>query len=191
VEQLQISAVSDRKTGTLAGRGAFVEAYNTLLSLQTNGKTKGRGAPFAYDQSLDRYFYDGKELNGSVLVELRLLCARKNQRCPCLDTIRDAAAALCEANTVNRTNGLPWQAAVGGMLHEAITNDDRDFVRTITVRGVPFWFVAMRDIKLALGAKGAKGATRIRAAMKALGWRATPAIVHGRRTRGFIRSVTS
>lgn len=160
--------------GVLAGRSVFVVTYNTLLMTKR---------PFAYDEAHDKFLYDGGELTGRTLAELRLLCARESRQAPALKTVRDAAQALCSANKVNSAPGLPLQAAIAALLND--TSGDQDLVRTITVHGVPFRFVAMRDIKLAVDAHGAKGARRIRVVMRALGWQARPAIVHGRRLRGF------
>jgi hypothetical protein len=164
-----------RADGVLPGRGAFVATYNTLLMTKR---------PFAYDEAHDKFLYDGGEMTGRTLAELRLLCARESRQAPALKTVQQAAQALCSAHKVNSAAGLPLQAAMTALLNES--SGDQDLVRTITVHGVPFQFVAMRDIKLAVDAHGAKGAKRIRAVMRALGWRARPAIIYGRRMRGFI-----
>jgi hypothetical protein len=51
------------------------------------------------------------------------------------------------------------------------------------------WFVAMRDIKLELGAYGAGATRRGRLAMKSLGWRERRAFAWGRRLLGFSRKI--
>jgi hypothetical protein len=65
-------------------------------------------------------------------------------------------------------------------------NDDGILAR-ITLNAVPHWFVSMRDVKAELDAYGAASVRRLRAAMKALGWRERRAIAWGRRTHGFIK----
>ena len=172
------------RAGVLTGKGTFIATYNTLIKM---------GKLFAYDEFSDKYFCDDREITGHVLAELRLLCARQSLKAPDRRTVQEAAQALCRLNRVSADHPLahspgaplPWQDAIETMLRDAVEGGDQDLVRTITVHGTPFWFAPMRDIKLALDARGVEGARRIRAVMRALGWRARPAIVHGRRMQGF------
>jgi hypothetical protein len=187
---------SAREKGALDGRGAFVETYNTLVGLSRDSTgaadpraISGRGAS-AQQPEFPQHAPGQLPAVIEIFVESLVVYERAAPyRLVGLDTVRDAARALCEANTINATPGLPWQDKIEAMLADAIATGDRALVTIITVHGVAFWFVAMRDIKLALGARGVKGAARIRAAMRALGWRPRPAIIHGRRMHGFVRGV--
>jgi hypothetical protein len=64
---------------------------------------------------------------------------------------------------------------------------DDGVLARISIHGVPYWFVAMRDIKSELDAYGAPQLRLLRAAMKALGWQERRAIAWGRRNVGFIK----
>ena len=159
--------------GSLVGRTPFAAAYNALL---------GTGRSFAYDECRDKTFCDGEELTAGKLAELRLAVSRAGSKAG-LRTVQDAARALGRQRPVVagfEPDLINLRAAI------AATLADRDGpVRIVTVRGDPRQFVPLRDLMAALGVRGSQATTRVRAAMKALGWRANPAIICGRRMRGF------
>jgi hypothetical protein len=77
----------------------------------------------------------------------------------------------------------------GAILSAASAGKSEGPVAHITIQGIPRWFVAMRDIKLELGAYGAGATRRGRLAMKSLGWRERRAFAWGRRLLGFSRKI--
>jgi hypothetical protein len=166
--------------GGLAGRTPFARVYSRLLPSSRSFASGTLGATRCY-------FYDGEELTKSVLVQLRLRCAKDGVDAS-LETVRQAAMAPAAANPA----GDPWEGEVRAWLEVAIANASPGGdgpVTRITIRGVPRGFVAMRDIKLEFGAYGAPGTRRIRLTMKALGWRERRAFAWGRRMLGFVRIV--
>jgi hypothetical protein len=159
--------------GALEPGSGFARAYNTLLVIKDK---------LTYDGQF--YFYDGQQLTRDALIRLRLLCAERHVHAS-LEVVRQAAVALAIAQQASD----PWEATIGTMLGGAIVAQNEGLVAKITIRNEPFWFVCMRDIKLSVGATGADGARRIRAVMRTLGWRQRPAVVWGRRMRGFARKI--
>jgi hypothetical protein len=171
------------RAGILLGRGAFIATYNNLLLT---------GKSFAYDAFRDRYYYDGREITGGVLAELRLLAAKECAIAPDHRTVRDAVKALCQQHSSTREQPKDvWHDAIADILQEAIAVGDRERVRVITIYGVPHWCVAMYDLKQALDVRGRNGSRRIRSIMRILGWQARSVIICGHRMRGFVQRVRS
>jgi hypothetical protein len=166
--------------GALAGKTPFARVYNHLLPLRRMFTST------AFGQS-HRYLYDGEELSRGALVGLRLQCAENNILAS-LEVVRQAAIALAAANRAQD----PWRPAIERWLNESTVvaglGGEGPIVR-ITIRDAPHLFVAMRDIKLELGAFGAPGTRRVRLAMKSLGWRERRAFAWGRRMLGFSRKI--
>ena len=165
--------------GSLSGRTQFARAYNALLPQRhlfaTLGPTTGKSR---------RLFYNGREIDVSVLVELTELCAGDGVPVS-IDIIRRVAEALA------RPTADPYEARLTAWLDDAIAatlplaHDDGVLAR-ITLAAIPHWFVSMRDVKAELDAFGAANVRRLRSAMKALGWRERRCFAWGRHTHGFI-----
>jgi hypothetical protein len=163
-------------------RTLFARAYASLLPQRhlfaALGPTTGKSR---------RLFYDGRDINASVLVELCELCAHDGVPVG-IDIVRRVAEALaCPAVD-------PYEERLRAWLDDAIAatlplaHDDGCLAR-INLNTMPHWFVSMRDLKAELDAYGAANVRRLRSAMKALGWRERRAIAWGRRTAGFVRPV--
>jgi hypothetical protein len=166
--------------GALAEKTPFARVYNHLLPSSRRFTSAALGPT-------RRYCYDGEELTKSVLVQLRLPCIESGVAAS-LETVRQAAIALAAANPAED----PWDAALETFLNDAIAIADVGgdcSIARITIHGAPHWFVAMRDIKLELGAYGAGATRRVRLAMKSLGWRERRAFAWGRRLLGFSRKI--
>jgi hypothetical protein len=142
----------------LTGRGAFIETYNTLLL---------SGKAFTHDAMRDKYYWDGSEINSSVLAELRGVCAAGRLVAPDQKTLWDAVRALCRKHPCEHVKDQ-WQDAIAELLNEMATR--------ITIHGVAYWCVALCDIRQALNL--GRSAKRIRAIMRELGWQARPIIVY-------------
>jgi hypothetical protein len=69
LQSLQLKAINAARmqTGMLTGRSTFIETYNSLVAI---------GKVFAYDSFNDKYYYDGREITGAVLAELRGVVAQ-------------------------------------------------------------------------------------------------------------------
>jgi hypothetical protein len=180
IEQLRKQRIERAKRverGMLTGRGAFIETYNNLV---------GTGKAFTHDAMRDRYYYDGREINGSMLAELRVVAAAGRLVAPNQRTLWDAVRALCRKHPID---GQPehikdqWQDAIS-----VILEGDRRVARVVTIHGVPHQCVAMRDLKQALDVRGRDSSRRVYSVMRMLGWQARPVFSYGHRMRGFVKA---
>lgn len=162
-----------RPEGALTEASVFARVYNLLLPHRHRFTSAGGLA-----------LYDGEPLSENALVALRLFCAEQRVAAS-LEAVRQAALGLCGAN-LGRD---PWEAAVEARLGDAMARHDEGLLAAISIRGEPHWFVALRGLKLELGAVGAPQTRRLRAAMQRLGWTPRPAHAWGRRQHGFVRRI--
>jgi hypothetical protein len=173
-EQLKALQAARAQAGMLTGKGAFIETYNNLIAT---------GKVFAHDTFHDRYYYDGREVNGAVLAELRGVVAQGGSADR--GTVWDAVRALCRKHPCEHVKDQRQDAI------ETILAEDQGVVRRITIHGVSHWCVAMRDLKRAVDVKGVDGARRVYAIMRELGWQARPVFIYGRRMRYSLKLVMS
>jgi hypothetical protein len=153
----------------LTGRSAFIETYNSLVAT---------GKVFGYDVLRDRYYYDGREITGAVLAELRGVVAQDGSADR--STLRDAVRALCMKHPLDQRK---WPEAIAAVGNELAIQ--------ITIHGVPHWCVAMRDLKQALDVRRGDSTKQINQAMRGLGWQCRPVFIYGHRMRGFVQRIES
>jgi hypothetical protein len=174
-----------RPSGSVANKSRFARVYNYLLSSQARLTYVVLGCP-----STRRTLCDGAPLTKSVLAQFRLQCAQAGIPAS-LEDVRQAALALA----VPDPKPDPWVPAIEALLAAAVAQSaglapdvwDEGPVARISMYGEPFWFVAIRDIRLRLGARGRDATMRIRLALSDLGWRGQRCFAWGRRSHGFVR----
>jgi hypothetical protein len=177
---------------------------NNVSALVTAHNTRGLALTDAgrYDEAIDDFtFVIGHEpqiagfYDKGALVRLRLQCAEVGISAT-LDDVRQAVLALA-APSPEFGQADPWAADIEAFLADATTRAaasgvwDEGPLARISMYGEPFWFVAMRDIRLRLGARGRDATVRIRVALSDLGWREQRCFAWGRRAHGFVHSRTA